>query len=238
MTLLDSVDAIAFDKDGTFVDFVHTWGGALNRVIDELSPDATTAQSIAEMLGFDRKSVSFDPHSMFVGGSQDVYGPAWARLLGEAYDAAFTRRVADAFENNVFASLRLIEGADAALRSIAALGLPMAVVTNDAIRAADRQLKHLNLDAMFTFVAGYDSGYGPKPGGGMIRAFADLQGIAPERILVVGDSINDALAARDVGAAMVGLRTGPEAHPDFDGLCDIILPSIRDLPALLMRKAA
>jgi phosphoglycolate phosphatase len=238
MNLFDGIDAIAFDKDGTFIDFTHTWGGALNRVIDDLSPDPDMGETIANMLGFDRRKVSFDPHSMFVGGSQDTYGPAWADLLGKPYDAAFMRQVADAFDTHVFASLRLIDGAEVALRSIARLGLPMAVATNDAIRATDRQLKHLQLDALFQFVAGFDSGFGPKPSGGMISAFANAHGIAPERILMVGDSINDALAARDAGARMVGLRTGPEAHPDFDDLCEVVLPSIRELPTLLLRKAA
>jgi phosphoglycolate phosphatase len=235
---LKDVEAIAFDKDGTFIDFAGTWGGALNKVIAMLSPDADEGRRVAEMLGFDRASVTFDPHSSFVGGSQDVYGPAWAQILGLPYDAVFTRRIADAFDAHVFASLSLIDGAEGALRQISLLGLPLSVATNDAIRATLRQLDHLGLAGLFAFVAGYDSGHGAKPGGGMIRAFAQSRGLSPSRVLMVGDSINDALAADEAGAYMIGLRTGPEAHPDFEALCDLVLPSIRDLPAVLAGKSA
>jgi phosphoglycolate phosphatase len=230
---MKDIRAIAFDKDGTFIDFAQTWGGALNLVIDELSPDAALGERIAALLGFDRRGVNFDPHSTFVGGSQDVYGPHWAKLLGVAHNDAFRQRIADSFETHVFSTLRMIEGAETALRRIAGLGLPMGVATNDAIRATERQLAHLRLAELFRFVAGYDSGYGPKPSGAMIAAFAREAGVAPGDVLMVGDSINDARAGRDAGARVVGLRTGPEAHPDFERLCDVVLPSLRDLPAFL-----
>ncbi len=238
MNWTSDIDAIAFDKDGTFIDFSQTWGGALNRVIDTISPDKALGARVADMLGFDRATVVFDPHSTFVGGSQDVYGARWAGLVGRPYDQAFTRLIAEAFENHVFESLTMIDGAETALRRIAGLGLPMAVATNDAIRATRRQLDHLGLAELFQFVAGYDSGHGPKPGGGMLRAFCLAHDVPAERMAMVGDSINDARAARDLGARMIGLRTGPEAHPDFEELCDVVIPSIRELPDLFQRKAA
>ncbi len=233
MEWIGEVKAVAFDKDGTFINFDKTWGGALAQVINEMSPDPALRERVAGMLGFDRAAVTFDPHSTFVGGSQDVYGPRWAALLGKPYDEAFIQSIADAFERHVFASLAMIEGAEDALRSVAGLGLPMSVATNDAIRATRRQLDHLELSPLFAFVAGYDSGHGAKPGGGMLRAFLDHIGVPAGSLLMVGDSINDALAAREVGARMIGLETGPEAHPEFEALCDVMLPSIRDLPALL-----
>jgi phosphoglycolate phosphatase len=236
MDWLKDVQAIALDKDGTFIDFSHSWGGALNRVIDQLSPEPELGQKVADMLGFDRAKIAFDPDSSFVGGSHDSYGPIWAGLLGVPYDKAFNARIADAFEEHVFESLRLIEGAEPALRSLGNLGLPLGVVTNDTIRATTRQLSYLELQDLFGFVAGYDSGHGPKPSGAMVRAFARSADVAPDRVMMVGDSINDALAARDAGARMVGVRTGPELHPDFEALCDIVLPSIRDLPVLLRQK--
>ncbi len=202
-----------FDKDGTFIDFTATWGAALGQVIDDFAPSVGKAHELADMLGFDRASLTFDPHSLFVGGSQDVYGPLFARIVSEPFTQEFTDRMAASFDRHVFASLRMIEGAEDVLRHVRRLGTPMGVATNDAIHATRRQLSHLAIDGLFDFVAGYDSGHGPKPGGGMLRAFADAQGLAPDRLVMIGDSINDALAARDAGARMVGLRTGPEAHP-------------------------
>jgi phosphoglycolate phosphatase len=234
----NGIDAIAFDKDGTFLDFTQTWGHALNRVIDDLSPDPAKGAEVAAMLGFDRKSVTFDPHSNFVGGSQHSYGPIWAAMIGLPHDGVFNEKLATSFERHVFSAIAMIDGAAEVLIDIKKSGKPIGVATNDTIRATERQLKHLQIDHLFHFVAGYDSGHGPKPGGGMIRAFAASTGVAPSRIAMVGDSINDALAAQDAGTLMIGVRTGPEAHPDFERLCHVVLPSIRELPALMARKAA
>jgi phosphoglycolate phosphatase len=233
----NGIDAIAFDKDGTFLDFTRTWGHALNRVIDDLSPDPVKGAEVAAMLGFDRQSVTFDPHSSFVGGSQYSYGPIWAAMIGMPHDDVFNETLAVSFERHVFSAIAMIEGAADVLTHLYQVGMPMGVATNDTIRATTRQLRHLQIDGLFRFVAGFDSGHGPKPGGGMIRAFADHIGVAPSRMAMVGDSINDALAAKDAGTLMIGVRTGPEAHPDFEMLCHVVLPSIRDLPALLHKNS-
>jgi phosphoglycolate phosphatase len=233
MEWLKHAAAFAFDKDGTFIDFTATWGAALNRVIDDFAADSATGQHLADMLGFDRERIVFDPHSLFVGGSQDVYGPRFAELLGEPFTDAFTQRMAESFDRHVFASLRMIDGARQTLETVRRFGLPMSVATNDSIHATRRQLSHLRIEHLFDFVAGYDSGHGAKPGGGMISAFALAKGIDPQRIVMVGDSINDALAARDAGTRIIGLRTGPEAHPDFEALCDVVLDSIGALPTLI-----
>jgi phosphoglycolate phosphatase len=229
---LDGIAAIALDKDGTFVDFERTWAIALNHVIDDFDPGPDASARLAEMLGFDRAALRFDPHSAFVGGSQESYGAIWAGIVGLPHDAAFTERLSGGFERHVFASLTLIDGAAEALAALRATGKPLGVATNDGERPARRQLDHLGLSPLFDFLAGYDSGHGAKPGGGMIEAFARAVGVPATAIAMVGDSINDARAARAAGCRMIGVTTGPEAHPDFAALCDVLVPSIVEVAAL------
>jgi phosphoglycolate phosphatase len=223
------IRAIALDKDGTFVDFDATWGGALVRTLDDLTPDQELAKAISEMLGFDYVNRCFFGHSVFIGGSNAEYGVDVARMLGVPFDEAFDKHLMHLFHRHVSAHVAMVPGSKAAIAALAGLDLPLAVITNDGITATQEQIKRLEIAHHFAFVVGSDCGHGAKPGGGMIRAFADHLGIAPSEILMVGDTVNDARAAKDAGAHMAGVLSGPERHPDFDDLCDVVLPSLGDL---------
>jgi phosphoglycolate phosphatase len=234
MAWLKDIRAVLLDKDGTFVDFETTWGGALADVIAIVAAgDEAVAERLAEALAFDRATRRFAPHSAFVGGSQQVYGPLWARALGRPFDEYMALELVALFSRASAAHLAAISGAREAIAALAAAGYPLGVATNDAEASAHRQIAALGLEGRFRFVAGFNSGHGSKPGGGMISAFAHAVGCEPGAVAMVGDSINDALAAREAGARMVGVLTSPEEHADFERLCDVVLPSIADLPALL-----
>jgi phosphoglycolate phosphatase len=224
-----AIHAIALDKDGTFVDFDATWGSALARTLNDLTTDQELAFAIAEMLGFDYANRRFHGHSVFIGGSNDEYGADVARMLGVHFDAAFDQHLMQLFHRHVSSHVAMVPGSKAAIADLAGLNLPLAVITNDGIKATRDQIDRLEIAHHFDFVVGSDCGHGAKPGGGMIRAFADYAGIDASRILMVGDTINDARAAKDAGALMAGVLSGPERHPDFESLCNVVLPSLSDL---------
>ncbi|MEO0682769.1 MAG: HAD-IA family hydrolase, partial [Pseudomonadota bacterium] len=120
------------------------------------------------------------------------------------------------------------------LDSLAAPGRRLGIATHDGEAAARARMLSLGALDRFDFVAGYDSGHGLKPGPGMVQAFCAAQGLAPQEVAMIGDSLHDLHAGRAAGCALtVGVLTGPAPREVLAPHADLVLASIADLPAAL-----
>ena len=119
------------------------------------------------------------------------------------------------------------------LTKLRAHGLALGVATNDAASSATAHLEQTGIAECFDFIAGYDSGYGPKPGPGMLNAFLAESGLNPTQAAMIGDSSHDLLAGQAAGFHRVGVLTGTATERSLNALADIVLPSIADLPTWL-----
>ena len=89
----------------------------------------------------------------------------------------------------------------------------------------------------FDFVAGYDSGFGAKPGPGQLQAACEYFGCAAGAAVMVGDSLHDLMAGRAAGMRTVGVLTGLAARAELSPLADAVLPDIGHLPGWLDGEA-
>ena len=108
-------------------------------------------------------------------------------------------------------------------------GLRLGVATNDSEEAALAQLRSANALDLFDMVNGSDSGFGAKPDPGMCLAFSDATGIAPEALVMVGDSTHDIRAGRAAGFTCVAVLTGVATEADLAPHADAVLPDIAAL---------
>ena len=83
--------------------------------------------------------------------------------------------------------------------ALAALGLPLACVTNKPIAFTTPLLAALDLAQYFQLVLGGDSLAAKKPDPLPLAHVAQALAVAPAQLLMVGDSKNDVLAARALG---------------------------------------
>jgi len=86
--------------------------------------------------------------------------------------------------------------------------VPLHVATNKPRAFADEILAGLGLDGFFRRVVGGDDTPARKPDPRHLAAALAGTEVAPERVVVVGDSPNDILAARAFGARSVGCTFG------------------------------
>ncbi|WP_342662245.1 HAD-IA family hydrolase [Rubellimicrobium thermophilum] len=86
------------------------------------------------------------------------------------------------------------------------------------------------MDDLFGFVAGYDSGWGGKPGPGQLLAFAESAGLDPADCAMVGDSLHDLAAARAAGMRGIGVLTGVAGRETLAPAAEVVLESIATLP--------
>ncbi len=221
-------DGILFDKDGTLFDFSATWdvwaGGMINHFAEG---DQVVAEAIAQAVQYDLVARTFRPESPIIAGTN--------REAAEAVASALPGRDVDEIEiflMRTSAEAPLAEAVPLApfLEALASDGLALGVMTNDTEYGARSHLSSAGVEGYFDFIAGFDSGYGAKPAPGPLLAFAEAMELAPERVVMVGDSTHDLIAGRAAGMQTVAVLTGMAGAAELDPFADVVLPNIGHVP--------
>lgn len=223
-------DGILFDKDGTLFDFNATWVAWTEAMLVRWSPDDPAfADRIAGAIGFDRTARAFSSGSVVIAGTPDDVAEALAPVLGRAPETL----VGILNEESARAPMAEATPLVPLLEGLRARGLRLGVATNDAEAPARAHLDAVGVTGFFDFIAGSDSGHGGKPAPGMCLAFAAATGLAPGRVVMVGDSTHDLIAGRAAGMQTVGVLTGLADAATLAPLAGAILPDIGHLPGWL-----
>jgi len=229
--MIGGLRGLVFDKDGTLFDFHATWGPWTAGFIHGLSDgDGALAARLAAGLGFDLGAGRFERDSPMIAGTTEVVIAAVLAALPGCDEAALRRHVlatTAAADQVEAAPLRPLLG------GLRADGLTLGLATNDAEAPARVHLERMGVLRDFAFVAGYDSGWGAKPGPGMLDAFCCATGLAPAAVAMIGDSTHDLAAGRAAGMVTIGVLTGPARAADLAPFADAILPDIGALPGWL-----
>ncbi|WP_210526998.1 HAD family hydrolase [Rubellimicrobium arenae] len=222
------IRGVVFDKDGTLFDFQATWGAWSRGMIEaESRGDPDLAARIAEVLGYDLGTGLFRPESIVIASTTETVAEHLLPLLPwtrkEELMARMNARAAGAPQVEV-PRLRAV------LEHLAELDIALGVATNDTEAPARTHLREAGVEAMFGFIAGFDSGWGGKPGAGQLLAFAAAVGLDPAECAMVGDSLHDLSAARTAGMRGVGVLTGVAGRATLAPAADVVLGSIAELP--------
>lgn len=227
-----SIKGLLFDKDGTLFGFRESWGVWCERVLAELCPaDPSLQARMAKAAGYDLQRRQFMPGSSIVNAEAAATNRLWADMLTDKtvadVESAGLRNLHD---------LPLVPVTDlpVLLSQLRDTGRHTGVATNDFEAGAVGQIRQAGVEQLFDFICGFDSGFGAKPGPGMIHAFCEHTCLAPGEVAMIGDSSHDLNAGKSAGAGLlVGVLTGPASRDDLTDLADVILDSIEQLPALL-----
>ncbi|MGZ5180384.1 MAG: phosphoglycolate phosphatase [Ramlibacter sp.] len=209
-TRLDLTAAIV-DLDGTLVHTLGDFSAALDAVHDELALPRVPAGDVESMVGKGSEHL-IRSALRAAGGPQDLYGAAW-----EAYQRHYDR------VNGEYAEV--YAGVVPGLRLLRARGLRMACVTNKPTGFAKELLASKQLAPFFDLVFGGDAFARKKPDPEPLRRTCEALGSRPGRTLVIGDSSNDAAAARAAGCPVLLVTYGynhgePVRAVDADGFLD------------------
>lgn len=232
-------DAILFDKDGTLVDIDATWGPIAFATMHILAhDDPSIVSALVAACRFDTLRMRFHPDMSPADGSCAALAACWSPVLGRRDEPAFCRELDTHFGQSLRDDVVPLGRPAALIRDMFDRGLKLGLIANDVESTLRAQAAHLGLARHLDFFAGRDSGFGSKPGAGMVVAFAARYAISPERIAVVGDTMEDILSAHAAGAQAIAVRSGINKREDIGLHADHVIATIDDLPQLLGRFAA
>jgi len=231
------IRGLLFDKDGTLIDFNATWSVVMDRLLDELAPDAETRTPMGQAAGYDPETRRFMPGSAIAAGTVEDTVRLWAAFRPDL-ELGYMIERSEAIAAETVAGGALVpvhENIAEIMADLAAAGYRLGVATNDSEAAARQHLEAAGILDAFEFISGADSGHGAKPGPGMLLGFARATGLDPLEIAMIGDSMHDIVSAEQAGMR-IGVLTGPALRADLEHAADIVLESIAELGAMLTSR--
>lgn len=218
----NNIKLIAFDLDGTLLDSV---------------PDlAVAADQAVQALGF--PAVSEEQVRDYVGNGADVLvGRALSQsmTIDPALDQALLVKARELFDDFYDKSghklSHLYPAVTETLAELKQAGFTLALVTNKPSKFVPEILAKHGIDKYFVDVLGGDAFPEKKPNPVALNWLMEKHNCQPEEMLMVGDSKNDILAAKNAGCAAFGLTYGynhgepiAASNPEFvaDTIADLL----------------
>ena len=231
-------DAAIVDLDGTMVDTLGDFAAALNLMLADLPPPAQGAGAVDAALV--SRLVGKGSEHLVKSVLDHVF--AQARTEEAAMDSGALYALAYASYQRHYAALNgrhaaLYPGVVQGLQALRGAGLTLVCLTNKPLAFARTLLKLKGLDGFFSQVFGGDSFARKKPDPLPLQKACEFLGTLPARTLMIGDSSNDAQAARAAGCPVLLVTYGynhgaPVRAVDADGFVD----SLAELAAPAQRR--
>ena len=222
-------DAAIIDLDGTMVDTLGDFEVALNRMLADFDLPPVDRNFIELTVGRGSEHLIRTTLDYVQNRAVASVLPAQRAIKTIAIDAAWQSyqrhyQAVNGACSEVYAGVR--EGLDA----LRAEGLPLACLTNEPTAFALPLLEAKGLRAYFTHVFGGDAFARKTPDPLPLLKTCEALGTAPTRTLMVGDSSNDALAARAAGCPVALVTYGYNHGQPIEAVdCDLRVPSLAAL---------
>lgn len=222
--LSQPIRAVLFDLDGTLIDTLPDLHAAACAMLNDLGRPPLPLESIRAYVGRGIPNLIKRVLANSLHVAEDPNPPPPEAV------ASYRRHYAHENGRNAKVYPGVLEG----LASLRAQGVPLGVVTNKADTFIQPLLEQTGLSGYFEVLVGGDRLPKVKPDPMPLVWACGRLGVSPAETLFIGDSINDALAARAAGCPVFLLPYGYNEDRDVHELdCDAIVESVRDAVKLI-----
>ncbi|QNK70973.1 phosphoglycolate phosphatase [Variovorax sp. PAMC26660] len=224
-------DAAIVDLDGTMVDTLGDFAASLNLMLDDLSLPHVAPAAIEVMVGKGSEHLILSALVHVMTATGTTPSAAETDALKAKAQALFDRAW-ERYQHHYLAingqHSAVYPGVIDGLKALRARGLRLACLTNKPTSFAKPLLAAKGLDGFFELVFGGDAFERKKPDPLPLLKTCEALGTVPARTLMVGDSSNDARAARAAGCPVVLVSYGynhgePVRGVDADGFVDSLV---------------
>ena len=214
---------LIFDLDGTLIDSAPDLAHALNRLLAELGRPPLDLTAVRRMVGDGAPELV--RRALAAGGA--TVEPSAMPELFERYRAFYLATAT--------ASTRAYPGVPETLAILRTEGYRMVVCTNKFQTPTMKILDFLDLTRYFDGVAGGDVVPARKPDPRHLLAALALVDGSPDQAVMIGDGVNDVVAAKaaDIPVLLLDSGYGEIAADKLGG--DRLLSAFGDLPEALAK---
>ncbi len=197
---LQNIDLIIYDLDGTLVDSAPDLALAVDEMLTAMNLSPVGLDRVRDWVG--NGSRRLVERALQHVGAFGPQGPD-SMQLDDAL-ALFMQF----YEQHMALHTRCYPGVIECLKAQRERGIYQALVTNKPSRFIDALLKAMGLEGFFSHTLGADALAQKKPDPAPLLHVAGLLDIAPERVLMIGDSRSDIEAARAAGCRCLAVTYG------------------------------
>lgn len=194
--LIDDIEAVSFDLDGTIIDTAPDLGAAANMMLVILGARPLPDDQIPSLIG-----AGIDALVMRVLARSGIApDPALQTMAGALFRNLYGQRV---FERS-----RIYPGVVMTLHKLSTAGRTVYCVTNKERKFALPLLEFAGLSGFFAAVFCADHPEDRKPSPNLLRAACTHACVEPAKMLLVGDSRADIVSAQAAGCRVVAVDYG------------------------------
>jgi phosphoglycolate phosphatase len=187
-----------------------------------------------------RPAVSQDLLTSYIGNGvswlvkRALTGDMHAEPVASLYEQALP--IFEQHYNELLLQSKPFEGVIAGLDAMKAAGFRLGCITNKVKRYTEPLLEGLGLAHYFEIVLSGDSLPEKKPHPLPLQHAAKFFGVPVEKVLLIGDSLNDSVAARAAGCPIVCVPYGYNHGEPVDKLdLDAVIDTLPDVIKLIQK---
>lgn len=214
-------DAAVFDLDGTLVDTLSDIATLMNGVLSDFGFPGHPEDSYREMVGCGMRRLAFlaVPEEK---ADDHLAGRVAAEMVARYLKAPV-------------AATKPYPGVPQALRTLAAAGVRLAVVSNKPDELVKPILALTLPDVSFSFVSGARDGIPRKPDPALPLMALGAMGIDPSRAAFVGDSSVDVETGKNSRMGTVAVLWGFRARAELEG-ADVLVATADELVGAILGR--
>lgn len=213
------ISAIVIDLDGTLLHTAPELAESANRMLRDMGRPAVSQKLLMSYIG---NGISWLVKRALTG---DMHAEPDVALFAQALP------IFEKHYTELLLQSKPFDGVIAGLNAMKAAGYRLGCITNKLALYTEPLLKGIGMSKYFDIVLSGDTLPEKKPHPMPLLHAAHFFGIPVDQLLLIGDSLNDALAARAAGCPVFCVPYGYNHGEPVDGLdLDAV---IADLPAAL-----
>ena len=192
---------ILFDLDGTLADTAPDLMKAHNHVMNKFGYSSKSMDEIRNLVG--RGAAVMIGRSIWGSARKEL-----SKISDEKIKKDMTKEFIKFYEKNLVVETQLLNGVEKFLYWAKSNDISMGVCTNKQEHLAIELLKKINIYDLFEYVAGGNTFDFCKPDPRHITNMVEIMGGDIRKTIMIGDSENDADAAKSAGVPMILVEDG------------------------------
>ena len=243
--VLEDVELILLDKDGTIIDIHHYWGSMLkeraqlivNRWFSDSDSQTKIFNELIDVMGIEIESgrmkpegpVGVKPRPFIVKVATEVVCKNGVNAEEENIEKIF-KDVDLQTANDILPFLKVLPCIISFIKECHEQGVQLGVVTTDITERGRKALQALEIENYFQYIIGGDQVINPKPASDSVDIILEQSGIERDKTAVIGDHAVDLeMGISSKIGCNIGVLTGLGTRESFSPHTCHIIDSFKQL---------